>query len=993
MGFQALCIFLFLSIWCSTASAQCPSDMTAFWDLNESSGSPYVDTVNGHNATCPETCPTYTPFGRINGGQVFDGETTGISVPSDAVFDWGAGDSFTIEFWMRKLPGTLSGDEAVAGRTEGTTLLNWWIGIDGDGRAAFALTDINGGSITLHGERNLTDGNWHHVVAVRDGDADANLLYVDGQLEASQESAGYQSGFSSPTAPITMGYVEDGSAGRFSGLLDELAIYDRRLTEEEIAAHVLDGLVDYRWGYCDPRPRIRIMPLGDSITQGVTCSEAGTVEDGNLLAGYRQKVDLVLAGLGFDVDFVGGRSAGSSVEPEFDLDHEGHPGLRDDQLAENIYGWLSANPAEIVLLHIGSNDVDEDSGDVEAVLEEIDRFDEEITVLLALVIGRENQTLNDRTRAFNENLAQMAQARIADGDKIVLVDMESALSYPQDLCGDGFHPTPAGYSKMADAWLSGLLRFFSFSPIPTITSRPPATELPMGVAFTYDVSASGRPAPIFRLVDAPEGMTIDERTGLIEWTTPYVAGDYEVTVQAANPEGASNQTFTLTVVNSPPVADAGPDQVAVEGATVTLDGSGSFDPDGGIAAYRWEQISGPAVTLSNPDGINPTFTAPAVDVSGVAFRLTVEDRGGLTDTDETLVTVNAAAAPVADAGPDRTVDKGETVRLDGTGSSDADGAIVSYRWTQTSGAPAALSNAGAADPTFVAPNVGTDGDLLTFTLAVTDNNGLTASDTVEVRVNWVNLAPIAAAGDDLAVTEGETVTLDGAGSRDPDGGILSYQWVQKAGPTVPLSDPEGKTPTFVAPDVDVLGLIFELTVTDKGGLSDTDEVHVAVNDNGIDRFPEGVTTFRTVTGRELGIEVAPGGALVELRTVALETIADAVDRPTSAPYGLLDLAIRTDAPGGTVQVTVHLPEPAPADYRWYRYNALDGWGEYSDHAVFQGGRDRVTLTFADGGIGDDDGNAGPNGEIRSLSGLGVIVSDREEEDGLIDCFIGSSSFF
>jgi len=89
------------------------------------------------------------------------------------------------------------------------------------------------------------------------------------------------------------------------------------------------------------------------------------------------------------------------------------------------------------------------------------------------------------------------------------------------------------------------------------------------------------------------------------------------------------------------VADAGQDQSAFVGHLVTLDGSGSYDPDGHIPlAFGWRQAGGPVVVLDAPDAIMPSFTAP--DTSTVlTFTLVVTDAYGLADPtpDEVVITV------------------------------------------------------------------------------------------------------------------------------------------------------------------------------------------------------------------------------------------------------------------------------------------------------------------------------------------------------------------
>jgi hypothetical protein len=96
------------------------------------------------------------------------------------------------------------------------------------------------------------------------------------------------------------------------------------------------------------------------------------------------------------------------------------------------------------------------------------------------------------------------------------------------------------------------------------------------------------------------------------------------------------QLLTRRVGNSAPVADAGPDQIGITATTVTLDGSGSYDPDGDTLTYQWTQISGPAVSITGVTTVRATF--PAAAGNSYSFRLTVKDPGGLQSTSSVTVT-------------------------------------------------------------------------------------------------------------------------------------------------------------------------------------------------------------------------------------------------------------------------------------------------------------------------------------------------------------------
>ena len=190
--------------------------------------------------------------------------------------------------------------------------------------------------------------------------------------------------------------------------------------------------------------------------------------------------------------------------------------------------------------------------------------------------------------------------------------------------------------------------------------------------------------------------------------------------------------------NVAPVANAGADTSVHEGLTVVLDGSQSADADGTIAAYAWTQVDGPAVELGNADQDRASFTAPPVDGdTALRFRLQVTDDDQATAADEVIVMVLDAAAllpPTARAGADQTeVAENAAVTLDGSASSDADGSIAAYEWTQTGGPAVVLTGADTASAGFTAPDADAD-QVLEFRLTVTDDDGLSGSDTVAVTV-------------------------------------------------------------------------------------------------------------------------------------------------------------------------------------------------------------------------------------------------------------------
>jgi hypothetical protein len=220
------------------------------------------------------------------------------------------------------------------------------------------------------------------------------------------------------------------------------------------------------------------------------------------------------------------------------------------------------------------------------------------------------------------------------------------------------------------------------------------------------------------------------------------------------------------------------------------------------------------------------------------FSLTVENSDGLTSTDTCVVAVTQQnQPPVADAGPDQKVAINTEVTLIGSNSTSSDDTALSYSWIQISGEPVQLSDDLASAPTFQAPGVE---QALEFDLTVTDTNGLTSTDACIVNVSAQNEPPTANAGSNIAVLSSQSVVLDGTGSMD-DGESLSYSWLQTEGPAVTLSDSSLDKPAFTSPVVGPEGasLTFQLTVTDQGGLKDTDSC--IVNVTSLNQPPEAVT--------------------------------------------------------------------------------------------------------------------------------------------------------
>jgi hypothetical protein len=221
-----------------------------------------------------------------------------------------------------------------------------------------------------------------------------------------------------------------------------------------------------------------------------------------------------------------------------------------------------------------------------------------------------------------------------------------------------------------------------------------------------------------------------------------LAGIAALLLTACGGGGGSSSSSSSSggTANVAPIANAGSNQTVTSGDSVTLNGTASRDSDGTLASYTWTQTAGtPSVTLTGGTTSQPTFPAPTVaNATTLTFSLVVTDNRGATSPASTVnVTVNPLnVAPTANAGSNHTVTSGVTVTLNGSASSDPDGSIASYTWTQTAGTPAVtLANGSTAQPTFVAPTVAA-ASTLTFSLVVNDNLGAPSpAATVSVTVN------------------------------------------------------------------------------------------------------------------------------------------------------------------------------------------------------------------------------------------------------------------
>ncbi|MFC1925706.1 PKD domain-containing protein [Chloroflexota bacterium] len=325
-----------------------------------------------------------------------------------------------------------------------------------------------------------------------------------------------------------------------------------------------------------------------------------------------------------------------------------------------------------------------------------------------------------------------------------------------------------------------------------------------GASVTLDGSGSSDSNGTVVAYKWSEGATVLSSSA--SFSQVFAIGDHTITLQVTDDDGLTDTDTVLVKVNpkQSPVADAGTDKVAKDGSSVTLDASGSIDSDGTIVAYKWTEG---ATVLNNSSSFSQVFA-----IGEHTITLEVTDDDGLTGTDTVLVKVNPKQPPVADAGGNQNVKDGTAASLNASGSYDTDGTIVSYKWSEGG---TVLSNSISFNKVFAL------GDH-TLTLEITDDDGLTGTDTVLIKVQ-PNQSPVAEAGANQTVKEGSKVTLDGSGSSDTDGTIASYKWWEGA---ILLSNNLSFDRAFA------IGIhTVTLEVTDEDGATGTDTVLITVNAN------------------------------------------------------------------------------------------------------------------------------------------------------------------
>lgn len=428
--------------------------------------------------------------------------------------------------------------------------------------------------------------------------------------------------------------------------------------------------------------------------------------------------------------------------------------------------------------------------------------------------------------------------------------------------------------------------------------------------------------------------------------------------------------------NIPPVAQAGPDQTVQVGTTVQLDGADSTDVNGDVLTYHWTLLSQPPGSTTNLSETTAVMPTLGIDIPGTFTVQLIVNDGTVDSAPDTVTITTVNSAPVAQAGPDQTIFVAQSVTLNGNGSHDVDGDLLNFQWSFVnipSGSTATLVHPTTPTPNFQVDRPGT------YQVQLVVNDGYEDSAPSTVLINTQNSKPVAHPGQDQTVPVGNAVTLDGSGSHDVDGQLLTYTWAliaMPAGSIAHLSDPTTVHPTFVA---DLAGVfVAQLIVHD--GTEDSLPATVTITtgnsppiaDAGVD---QSVLVHSIVTLNGRGSQDADGNNLTFQWMLAGRPVGSTVTllnptfaRPTlvpDVPGNYVATLVVSDGLASSAPDTVVITAQAPAPV------GLPSLFITSPAAGSVVGASTITVT---GFVGSPTATVHVNGILATITG-GVFIAD------------------
>ena len=197
-----------------------------------------------------------------------------------------------------------------------------------------------------------------------------------------------------------------------------------------------------------------IMLLGDGITSGTR----------PIANGYRRALYGLLMNGGYHFNFIGSTVTYTSP-PDYNTNHEGHPGYRADQLLAGLSRWVSeATAPDIVLLHAGTNDILQGEGvastvqDLRLIILTLRYYNPNVKVLISKIIPTSDPVVNEQIEALNVSINNISYSMNTGNSQILIVDHYSGFDADR-LTYDGIHPNSQGSQQIASNFYNALVRY------------------------------------------------------------------------------------------------------------------------------------------------------------------------------------------------------------------------------------------------------------------------------------------------------------------------------------------------------------------------------------------------------------------------------------------------------------------------------------------------------------------------------------------------------
>ena len=561
---------------------------------------------------------------------------------------------------------------------------------------------------------------------------------------------------------------------------------------------------------------------------------------------------------------------------------------------------------------------------------------------------------------------------------------------------------------------------------------PSVASAVVDVTLAWNASSG---ADGYRLFYREEGQNYNYRSP--DWegtgTTCIIPGldestTYHFVVRAFNDNGESgnsneehlypsgtNQAPTASITASPTSGDAP--------LSVSFNDSGSNDPDGSIVSYYWnfgDGTSGTGVTAGHTYNNSGNYTV----------SLTVTDDDGATDSASTVIQVTTAPVPnqAPTASFTATPTSGDAplpVSFNASASSDPDGTIVSYCWNFGDGA---TTTGVSRSHTY-----GSAGNY-TATLTVTDDDGATDSSSRLIQVtdppasNLPPNQPVIASPYQGEMETDLLLSVETESFSDPDGDTQSesqWQVVKTADSSVVLeiASSEHLTELHVPHAVLDRGTTYSVSVQfvdahsepsewsdpvvfttitntvdlDDDGIPDGQEVDdtVDLNEDGTpdNDQPDTIKSAKSAVAGKKPVGVCKTSTdvdgIVVLEPIHPSEILDKKNKPKKFLFGLAAYRLKVNQVGATTQVKVYYSEDISGASKYYLYDTVHGWQDYTAHTTFNPDGRSVTVELKDGGHGDSDGVA--NGVIVDPGGVVGAATVGADSGAGSGCFIATAA--